>query len=90
MQSYGITVKDAKLTLVLIANIERAKNEDYGRKFCPSLQNICCKFLYNHVHDVSLLSAVLQELAVADGVSAIRYAPGPRGTGRKNVANESN
>ena len=90
MQSYGITTNDAQMTLVLLTNIEHAKNEDYGREFRPYLQNICRTFSYNHVHDVALLTAILKELAVADGVRAMRDAPGPSGTGRKNIANESN
>ena len=32
--------------------------------------------------------AILPELAVADGVRAMRDAPGPSGTGSKNVTNE--
>ena len=90
MQSYSITVDDAQLTLVLLANIKRAKNKYYGRKFRPSLQNIRRTFPYNHVHDTASITAILQELAVADGVRAMHNAPVPRGMGRKKVANESN
>ena len=59
MQSYGITINDAQLNLVLLANIKHAKNEDYGRKFRPSLQNIRCTFPYNHVHNAALIMAIL-------------------------------
>ena len=60
MQSYFITIDDAQLNLVLLANTEHAKNEDFGRKFCPSLQNISRTFPYNHVHDAALRTTILQ------------------------------
>ena len=90
MQSYGITVNDAQLTLVLLANTKRAKNEDYGCEFCPSLQIIRCTFPYNHVQDNALLTEILQELSVADGVRAMKDAPEPIGMWCKSVANEAN
>ena len=53
MQSYGITVDEAQLTLVLLANIEHGKNENYGREFRPSLQNVRRTFPDNHVNSNS-------------------------------------
>ena len=81
MQSYGIPVDYAQLTLVLLANIKRAKNEDHSREFRLSLQNIRRTFLYNNVHDEASLTAILQEFTVGDGICLMRYAPGRIGMG---------
>ena len=40
IHSYGITVDDTQLAIILLANIELAASEDYGRKFRPAIQAI--------------------------------------------------
>ena len=54
-KSYGITVNDTHLTLVLLANTKRAKNEDYGREFSPSHQNIRRTFPYTNQFSLQYL-----------------------------------
>jgi hypothetical protein len=49
---------------------------------------ICKKYMYNHVHDATLLQFILKELAGADGVRVLKDAPTP-GTGIAHLVAES-
>ena len=42
IHSYGITVDDTQLAIILLANVELAAREDYGREFHPAIQAIQC------------------------------------------------
>jgi hypothetical protein len=44
------------------------------------MQANCKKYMYNHVHNATLLQDIMKELAGADGVRKLNYAPTP-GTG---------
>eukprot|EP00804_Cyclotella_cryptica_P030326 CCRYP_011862-RA/>CCRYP_011862-RA protein AED:0.33 eAED:0.33 QI:0/0/0/1/0.66/0.75/4/0/887 len=80
MTAYGITVDDSQLALVLLANIDIASSHDWGREFCPTLQTIRRRFAYNHAHNAATVTAILKELAGADGVHKLNDAPAPTGT----------
>ena len=80
LQSYGIKLDDTQLAIVLLANIDVAAGDDWGREFRPALQTICRRFPYNHVHDTASIAAMLTELAGADGVRKLHDAPAPLGT----------
>ena len=77
MQSYGINVDETQLALILLANIENAASEDYGREFRPALQSIRRQYPYNYVHDATSLGDMLTELAGADAVRKLKDAPLP-------------
>ena len=77
MQSYGINVDETQLALILLANIETAASEDFGREFRPALQTIRRRFPYNFVHDATSLQEMLTELAGADAVRKLKDAPPP-------------
>jgi hypothetical protein len=62
---------------MLLANIEYATNHDWGREFCPVLQDIRKKFKYNHPHDATSIGYILKELAAADTVRTHSDAPEP-------------
>lgn len=80
LQSYGIKLDDTQLAIVLLANIDVAAGDDWGREFRPALQTIRRRFPYNHVHDTASIAAMLTELAGADGVRKLHDAPAPLGT----------
>jgi hypothetical protein len=42
-----------------------------------AMQAICKKYMYNHVHDATLLQDIMKELAGADGVHELKDAPAP-------------
>jgi hypothetical protein len=44
------------------------------------MQAICKKYMYNHVHNATLLQDIMKELAGADGVRKLNDTPAP-GTG---------
>jgi hypothetical protein len=67
----------ASPTITLLANIEYATNHDWGREFCPVLQDIHKKYKYNHPHDATSINYMLEELAAADTVRALSDAPEP-------------
>jgi hypothetical protein len=78
MATYGITISIPQLTLTLIANIENATKAKYGREFQSTMQAICKKYMYNHVHNATSLQDILKELAGADGVRKLKEAQAPR------------
>ena len=78
MKTYGIVVSTLQVLLTLMANIEVAAREDFGREFFPALQNIRVKYTYSHTHDNVLLRDILQELAKADSVRTLKDAPQPQ------------
>jgi len=80
MHSYGITIDDTQLALVLIANIALATSEDWGREFRPTLQTIRRCYVHNYVHNATSITDMLRELTTADGVGKLNDAPAPRGT----------
>ena len=59
LTSYGITIDDTQLALILLANIDTAASNKWGCKFCPALQTICLRYAYNHVHDTTSISDML-------------------------------
>ena len=77
MKMYGIDVSTPQIVFTLMANIEVAAREDFGREFRPALQNIHAKYTYSHAHDDVSLRDVLQELAKADSVRTLKDAPVP-------------
>jgi hypothetical protein len=72
MAMYGIMISIPQLTLTLIANIKNATKAEYGRKFRLAMQAICKKYMYNHVHEATLLQDIMKELAGADGCANSR------------------
>ncbi len=85
MATYGIVIGVPQLTLTLLANIKTATKSNYGREFCSAMHAIRKKYMYNHVHDTTLLQFILKELAGADGVRVLKDTPAP-GTGTHLVA----
>ena len=77
MATYGIVIGIPQLTLTLLVNIKMATKSNHGCEFCLAMHVICKKYVYNHVHDVTLLQTILTELAGADGVRALQDAPAP-------------
>jgi hypothetical protein len=41
------------------------------------MQAICKKYMYNHVHDATLLQDIMKELAGAEGLRELKDAPAP-------------
>jgi hypothetical protein len=80
MATYGIVISIPQLTLTLLANIETATKSDCGREFCSAMHAICKKYIYNHVHNATLLQFIPKELACANGERVLKdtSAPGTR------------
>ncbi len=77
MSTYGINIGTAQIALVLIANIELAAKEDYGRNFRSALHKIRAKYPYSYLHDDTSLKDMLQLLNSADSVQMLKEAPPP-------------
>ena len=75
MKLYGIKVSTPTIVLTLMANIKVAAREDFGKEFCPALQNIRTKYTYSYNHNDASLKDILQELAKADSVPTLKDAP---------------
>ncbi len=78
MATYSIVIGIPQLTLTLLANMEMATKSVYGLEFCSAMHTIRKKYMYNHVHNATLLQIILKELAGADGIRVFKDAPAPR------------
>jgi hypothetical protein len=88
MATYGIVIGIPQLTIMLLTNIKTATKSDYGREFCSAMHTIRKKYMYNHVHNATLLQFILKELAGANGVRVLKDAPAP-GTGTAHLVAKS-
>eukprot|EP00804_Cyclotella_cryptica_P017383 CCRYP_020246-RA/>CCRYP_020246-RA protein AED:0.61 eAED:0.61 QI:0/0/0/0.5/1/1/2/0/312 len=84
MHSYGIVVDNTQLALVLLANVELATSKAWGWEFRPALQTIRRAYAYNYAHTSDSITAILRELAGADGVCKLNKAP-PSSAGSANA-----
>ncbi len=80
MATYDIPIGIPQLMLTLLANIKTATKSNYGREFCLAMHAIRKKYMYNHMHDGTLLQFILKELADAYDIRVLKDAPAP-GTG---------
>ncbi len=87
MAMYGIVIGIPQLMLTLLANIKTATKSNYGCKFCSAMHAVRKKYMYNHVHDATLLQTILTELAGANGVRALKDAYAPNAGTAHSVAN---
>jgi hypothetical protein len=88
MATCGIVIGIPQLTLTLLANIKTATKSGYGHEFCLAMHTIRKKYMYNHVHDATLLQFILKELAGANGVRVLKDAPA-LGTGTTHLVAKS-
>ena len=88
MATYGIVIGIPQLTIMLLTNIKTATKSDYGREFCSAMHTIRKKYMYNHVHNATLLQFILKELAGADSIRVLKDTPAP-GTGTAHLVTES-
>jgi hypothetical protein len=75
--SYGITIGIDMMVLTLMANMDMAEHQEWGREFRTAMQSIRKKYPYHHVHDDASLQDIFKELAAADSVRVLREAPKP-------------
>jgi hypothetical protein len=77
VQAYGITITNPLLVAALLANIENAQKEEWGREFQTAMQAVRKKYNYDFVHTEASLNDILQEMASADSIRNLRDAPEP-------------
>ncbi len=77
LQLFGITPAEPELTLILLANIHHAKEQDWGQEFRAAMAAIRKTYNYDHVHDAMSLAFILKKLAGADKLGAMKLAPAP-------------
>ena len=51
LKPFGITPDKPELTLILLANIHHAKEQDWGQEFRAAMAAIRKLYNYNHVQD---------------------------------------
>ena len=80
IKQFGLSINKPELTIVLIANINRAaKSGWWGTEFRTTMSKIKKDYPYNHVHDATSLSTILSECADSDAARNLRDAPAPGG-----------
>jgi hypothetical protein len=77
LEPFGINPAEPELTLILLANIHYAKDQELGQEFCTAMLAIRKKYSYDHVHDATSMAYILKELAGADNLRAMKLAPAP-------------
>ena len=77
LKSFGTNPAKPELTLILLANIHYAKEQEWGQEFHTAMLAIWKKYSYNHVHDATLMAYILKELAGADELQSMKLAPAP-------------
>ena len=87
MAAFGVSLLEPILTLVIVANIGLAIQDEYGREFCQAMQVICCKYDYDHVHNATSVAFILKELAGADGVRNLCDVPDVNALIQQGAAN---
>ena len=87
LKPFGIKPAKPELTLILLANIHHAKEQEWGQEFCAAMSAIQKKYSYDHVHDATSMSFILNELAGADELRAMKLAPAPN-TSKANAVNK--
>ena len=68
IQSYRVHVEETQIALVILANVEAEARAKYKGEYCMAVQNIRCKYGYNHKHDVVSITAMMKDFAAADAI----------------------
>jgi hypothetical protein len=87
LKPFGITPAEPELTLILLANIHHAKEQDWGQDFRAAMAAVRKTYSYDHVHDETSLAYILKELAGAEKLSAMKLAPAPN-SNKANAVNK--
>ena len=85
VQSYGITHDETHLVVTLMANIDHAAKQDWGRELRGAVQTIRQKYKYNHRHDATSMQDILLELAKADAMRNLNDASEPNNDSAQSV-----
>ena len=75
IQAYGVTFDETHQFVTLMANLNIAAKEDWGRELRSAVSHIRQTYKYSHVHDATSMTAVLAELAKADAIRNLQDAP---------------
>ena len=77
VKAFGLEATEAQIVLTVMANVENAAEQGYGRAFRAPLEAIRNKYAYYHKHEVTSLKDVLDLLATADTHRRMRDATAP-------------
>ena len=77
MATYGLTISNAELVLVVLVNVVNATAHDYDRKFRLAMTAIHKMFGHQYVHTAASLKTIMKELSAADGICDTWQAPSP-------------
>ena len=77
LKPFGITPGEPELTLILLANIHYAKEQEWGHEFRGAMSAIRKQYTYDHAHNATSLAYILKELADADELRNMKLAPAP-------------
>ena len=66
LKPFGITLAKPELTLILLANIHHAKEQEWGQEFRAAMSAIQKKYSYDHIHVATLMAYILKESKGAD------------------------
>ena len=56
LKTFGINPTEPKMTLILLANIHYAKEQEWGQEFHAAMLALRIKYIYDHVHDAMLMA----------------------------------
>ncbi len=87
LKPFGINPAEPELTIILLANIHHAKEQDWGQEFRAAMAEIRKKYNYDHVHDATSMAFILKDLAGADELRTMKLAPAPN-TSKANAVSK--
>jgi hypothetical protein len=77
LATYSISVPESMITTVILAEANDVACKPWGREIETAVVKLRRTHVYNHVHNATLVAAILQELAGADAVRSMMEAPVP-------------
>jgi hypothetical protein len=77
LATYGITVPESMIATIILAEVDDAAREPWGREIETAVAKIRRTYPYNHAHNAASVAAILKELAAADAVRNMMEAPAP-------------
>jgi hypothetical protein len=83
LKPFGLTITEPELTLILLANIHQAKDHEWGQEFRTAMSANHKAYKYGCIHTTNSLVDILNKLAGADKLQAMKLAPAP---GRGNAS----
>ena len=87
IKSFGVTLDNTHLAMVIMTNIEAAAKTKWGEDFKQAISTIRGQYSYSYAHDNASIKTILATLATADTARDMSRAPAPESLEGTEFAN---